>query len=102
MTGRGQANLLTRTTAILAAAFFLTSILLSILAGYRGPSRSILDQVVPSGQPAGQAAPVSPTTPGTILDQLKGAAQPQSGGPPVAGRPSSPASPATPQVPQSR
>ena len=32
MTGRGQANLLTRTTAVLAAAFFTTSILLSILA----------------------------------------------------------------------
>ena len=32
LTGRGTANLLTRITAMLAAAFFTTSILLSILA----------------------------------------------------------------------
>ena len=36
MSGRGAANLMTRTTAILAAAFFLTSIALTILA--RGPA----------------------------------------------------------------
>ncbi|HRJ69661.1 MAG TPA: preprotein translocase subunit SecG, partial [Beijerinckiaceae bacterium] len=32
LTGRGQANLLTRTTAILGAAFFATSLILSIMA----------------------------------------------------------------------
>ncbi len=35
MTGRGAANVLTRTTAILAAAFFVTSIALSVLVGHR-------------------------------------------------------------------
>ena len=33
MSSRGTANVLTRTTAILAAAFFATSLVLSILAG---------------------------------------------------------------------
>lgn len=32
MTGRGTANLLTRVTAVLAAAFFCTSILLTLIA----------------------------------------------------------------------
>ncbi len=44
MTGRSTANLLTRTTAILGAAFFATSILLVLLGqADRGP-RSIIDQ----------------------------------------------------------
>ena len=43
LTGRGTANLLTRTTAVLAACFMVTSILLTILAG-GGESGSILDQ----------------------------------------------------------
>ena len=55
MTGRGQANLLTRTTAILAGAFFLTSMLLSILAGYTGQPTSVLDRVQPAGGRARQA-----------------------------------------------
>ena len=39
MSSRGTANLLTRTTAILAAGFFLTSLFLSWIAGYdRKPS----------------------------------------------------------------
>lgn len=56
MSGRGTANLLTRSTAILAAAFFATSILLAILVGGRGDSGSILDQPV-------QEQPVQPTGP---------------------------------------
>jgi preprotein translocase subunit SecG len=35
MSGRGAANLLTRTTAILAVVFFVTSLLLAMLAGIR-------------------------------------------------------------------
>jgi preprotein translocase subunit SecG len=86
MTGRGQANLLTRTTAILAGGFFLTSLLLSVLAGYTGRPTSVLDQVQRPA-PAGQAAP---STGGTVLDQLNG--KPAGG----AGQP------AVPQVPQSQ
>jgi len=56
MTGRSTANLLTRTTAILAACFFLTSISLAWLSGTRSTPRSIVDQ------PAAPAAP-APTEP---------------------------------------
>ena len=44
LTGRGTANLLTRTTAGLAAAFFTTSILLTLLAQHSAPPRSIFDR----------------------------------------------------------
>lgn len=45
MTARGAANALTRTTAILAAAFFATSLVLSILARYSEQPTDILDRV---------------------------------------------------------
>ena len=44
MTGRGTANLLTRTTAILAACFMVTSLLLTILAD-SGERRSLIDDL---------------------------------------------------------
>lgn len=44
LTGRSTANLLTRTTAILAALFILTSLVLAKLAGGDRTSQSILDQ----------------------------------------------------------
>lgn len=56
MTARGSANLLTRTTAILAAAFFATSIILAILAGTHGKPTSIIEQM-----PTAPAAPAQPT-----------------------------------------
>src|SRR5215471_16284926 len=58
MTGRSTANLLTRTTAILAAGFMATSIVLAILAGTGSAPRSIVDQL-PGSQPASQQ-PVAP------------------------------------------
>ena len=60
MTARGTANLLTRTTAILAACFFATSIGLAILAGAgQNASQSIVDEVLNSApvEPAGPAVP---------------------------------------------
>ena len=48
MTARSTANLLTRTTAILAACFFATSIGLAILAGAGSKQTSIVDEVVNS------------------------------------------------------
>ena len=52
VTGRGKANVLTKTTVSLGAAFMATSILLSILAsGDREPS-SIVDDI-PATAPAG-------------------------------------------------
>ena len=70
MTGRASANLLTRVTAGLAAAFIITSLLLAILAAHRTAPRSILDQPVPAAPaapsdttPAAPAAPAEPAVP---------------------------------------
>jgi preprotein translocase subunit SecG len=60
MSGRGTANLLTRTTAILAAAFFGTSIVLAIIVGGDRESRSILDQPIQQEQPAEPSGPIVP------------------------------------------
>ena len=87
MTGRGTANVLTRTTAILAATFFATSLVLSILAGLDRKPRSIIQntgapaQQVP-GAPLGQGG-------GGVLDTLRQQEQP-------------PAAPSGPQVPRSQ
>ena len=48
MTARSTANLLTRTTAVLAACFFATSIGLAILASAGSKQTSIVDEVVNS------------------------------------------------------
>ena len=68
LTSRGTANVLTRATAILAAMFFATSLLMSIIAGWSRAPHSILTKG--PAVPAGQTAP-APPTPGNILDQLK-------------------------------
>lgn len=60
MTARSTANLLTRTTAILAACFFLTSIGLAILASAENDPTSIIDEVVES-IPELPALPAVPT-----------------------------------------
>jgi len=62
LSGRGQANLLTRTTAILAALFIGSSILLAVLARQTAPSGSIFDQPT-NGQPT-QEAPAAPADSG--------------------------------------
>ena len=57
MTGRGTANVLTRTTALLAAGFFLTSLILSLLAAHNNAPVSL----IPGGGAATQApAPGAP------------------------------------------
>jgi preprotein translocase subunit SecG len=62
MSARGQANLLTRTTAILATIFFITSIALAILAGTHSKPSSFMEQGRP---PAGQSAPPAAPSTGT-------------------------------------
>jgi preprotein translocase subunit SecG len=58
MTGRSTANLLTRTTGILAVAFFTTSVLLVVLSNHRGGAvRSIIDL---GSTPTTQEAPAVP------------------------------------------
>jgi preprotein translocase subunit SecG len=69
MTGRGQANALSRATAILGALFFATSLIMSIIAGWSRAPRSIIDTA-----PASTSAPAPKSAPapaGNLLDQLK-------------------------------
>ena len=68
LTGRGQANALTRATAILAAAFFCTSLVLGILAHRGAAPRSVFDTVPQAPPVAGQPAP---TGQGGVLDELQ-------------------------------
>jgi len=92
LSSRGTANVLTRTTALLAMGFFLTSLVLSILAGIDRKPRSIIEN---SGSPAQQApgAPAPLDQPaGGVLDSLRGGGQPAA--PPADG--------GAPQVPKSQ
>ena len=45
MSARGTADFLTRATTFLAIAFFCTSILLAMIAGYGKKTNSIIDEV---------------------------------------------------------
>lgn len=93
MSGRGTANLLTRTTGVLAVGFFITSLLLSWLASYDRKPSSIIDANPASqSQPAGPATPISPPTSGGILDSLKKADERQQNQP----------APSGPQAPRSQ
>jgi preprotein translocase subunit SecG len=90
MSSRGTANLLTRATAVLAGLFFVTSLILSILAGLNRKPTSILQ----GGQSAPTApGPAVPLSPGGLLKDLQGA---------PAAPPAAPAAPSGPQVPQSK
>ena len=96
MSSRGTANLLTRTTAVLAVGFFLTSMFLSWYAGYdRKPSSIIGTTPASQSQPGGPAVPLAPPTSGGILDSLKKADERQQNQP-------APAAPSGPQAPQSQ
>jgi preprotein translocase subunit SecG len=87
MTGRSTANLLTRTTAILAALFFLTSIALVWLNNRPQAPRSFIDQgAPPAGSPLTSGAPTIPATPAL----------------PAPAAPATPAAPAEPAAPLAR
>ncbi len=62
MTGRATADLLTRTTAFLAAGFMATSLTLAILSSTERTSGSIIDQPAPATQ-----EPVQPGQPSVPL-----------------------------------
>jgi preprotein translocase subunit SecG len=91
MSARGTANALTRTTAILATLFFITSLSLGILSRYQAKPTDILDRIpiTQQGQQNG------------ILDQLGGTKPAETkpavpdNGVPSAGAPAAPA-PAAP------
>ncbi|MBB6223121.1 preprotein translocase subunit SecG [Rhizobium leguminosarum] len=85
MSARGTANALTRTTAILATLFFITSLGLGILTRYEGRPSDILDRIPATG---GQG--------NGILDSLGGGAQAPASQPAGNGVPSSGAAPQAP------
>src|SRR5688500_11191539 len=88
LSSRGTANVLTRTTAILAAVFFSTSLILSILAGVERKPTSILGT---GGAPAGQSGSQGRgSAGGSLLDQFQ------------QGAPAQPPAPTTPQAPRSQ
>lgn len=87
MTARGTANALTRATAILAAAFFATSIALGIIAKLNERPEDILQNLPTVNQPGDATGQGN-----GIFDQLA----PQSTTPAA---PDTPAAPAEPQVP---
>ena len=91
MTGRGQANALTRATAILAGAFFLTSIVLAVMAHSGRVQRSIIDGAPGATAPAVPGGPSAPNAAGGgVLDQLRQMQAPAGGAQP-------PTPPAAPQ-----
>jgi len=94
MTGRSTANLLTRTTAILAALFFATSIALAFLAARQREVHSIMEGPVSTQAPAAPAAPAPAATKPGQPAPLKM--------PPIPiqiPRPAAPAAPAGPALP---
>jgi preprotein translocase subunit SecG len=67
MSGRGAANVLTRTTGILFACFLVTSISLTVLGNANAKHRSILDRVPDSAPAAPLTAPQTPAAPSAPL-----------------------------------
>ena len=89
MTGRSAGNALTKTTAVLAAAFFATSLSLTLIARNTSTPTSIFNQAGTPVQGGGGSLP------GLVLPS----APPVPGAPAV---PAAPAAPAAPQAPQSK
>ena len=92
LSSRGSANVLTRTTAYLAGAFFVTSLLLSILAGFHRSPTTILQPT--ANGPVAPSPSGAPATPlggqgGGLLDEMQRREQ-------------APAQPSGPQVPRSQ
>jgi preprotein translocase subunit SecG len=73
MTGRGQANALSRATAILGALFFVSALAMSIIAGWSRTPHSVLDESAPAGKSSTEKPADS-----NLLDQLKGPSAPAS------------------------
>jgi len=92
MSGRGTANLLSRTTAILATLFMALALVLALLdRGANGGGRSIMD-IPAAATPA--AGPAPGTTPSATEPAVPGATVPGASAPPAPAQPSV-ASPST-------
>jgi len=95
LSARGKGNLLTRTTAILATIFFITSMSLALY--YKGETKKV--QSITDVAPLVQTAPAVPTIPDAANEASAPAAEAPSS--PVSAEPSAaPAAPVeTPSVP---
>jgi preprotein translocase subunit SecG len=89
LSSRGTANVLTRTTAFLALAFFATSLGLNWIASYQRKPTSVLTGAPPANQ--NQGAPSAPLAPqgGGLLNDLGGGQQTPPPAPP-SGQPAPP------------
>lgn len=99
MTGRATANLLSRTTAILAACFMVTSLFLAWLAGYERKPASIIPELPTATAPAVPGPAGAPQPPAAAPS---GQAVPQaapSGEPAKPSQPPEGAKPSQPEVP---
>jgi len=98
MTGRGQANWLTRATAVLAALFFVTSLSLTLLANLTRAPKSILQGVTPPSS-SGPAQPATGNN--NLLQQLQKLEEQRQGAQGGAPKVPSP-SPTVPEAPRSQ
>src|ERR1700751_1792330 len=109
LSSRGTANVLSRTTALLAAGFFVTSLVLSWWASFQRHPASIINPGAPASQEVPAGTPQPPQSgqggqagQGGLLNELqKGFPMLPSGPRTAPEQPSAPA-PTGPQVPQSR
>ena len=99
---RGAANVLTRTTAFLAAAFSVTSILLTLVAHTGGQGSSIIDGTVPAGTTPAEPATPLPLDPGSLSPSVPSPTGDQGATQPATTPPASeaPAEPATTPAPK--
>lgn len=92
MTGRATANLLSRTTGILAACFIATSLALALIANAGKGPKSVLDRPMPAS--SGPAVPIEPAPAGKAPATGTAPAQPQA--------PSTPSAPQAPAAPMAK
>ncbi len=95
MTGRGQANALTKATAILATIFFITSLTLTILANLQRTPTSIFNGAAPTEPGQAPTIPGAPAG-GNLFDQLKKLEEQRQQTPPSAPLPPAAPAPANP------
>lgn len=69
LSGRSQANLLTRTTAILAICFFATSLALAYIGAHRGTGSKIVPDSPVTAPNLAPAQPVEPAQPAAPTGQ---------------------------------
>ncbi len=104
LSSRGTANVLSRTTALLAAGFFVTSLVLSWLASFQRHPASIINTGAPANQEAPAGTPQPPTSGqgGGLLNELQKGFPTLPSGPGTPAQRPAPTPPSGPEVPQSR